>query len=359
LRKGALDEQFLMALGAMGSTTFAHGEDLFDHGLNLLVEHLKVDRAMVASMTGRGLENLWCAGGAPGNHPGSPLADDPNLNFCAHVMKHPTSTLVIADAGRDPLWAQHPAFRSLGVRAYLGAPLRHSGQAMGVLSVQGEAGHAWSRSEVALVDAMAGMFSKAMEVEALKVKLWQAQEALDLSSAVLEDNAMESPHTGLPTRRFLEVWCKSSLMMARRRGEIIALAAWQLPPDPGRERTLGQLASTLRGVDLLVDMSRDRFLLVLPRTLRAGAEIVLERFQQALGNLPMGATLWNPLLKPDRDSLSLQPAIRRAQAALAGTMDRRAQGGDDGEVAWVFLEPTRDNLLDEPAGMPEGSQVTR
>ena len=344
LRRSPREDRHLQALGSLGSASFAQAEDLFDHGLNLLVRHLRVDRAMVSSLTGRGLENLWCAGAPAGPGSDAPFPHDPSQNFCSQVLVQPHATLVIPDARTDPHWAQHPAWRSLGIRAYVGAPLRYSGKPMGVLSVQSESAHAWRPSEVALVDAMAGLFGKAMEVESLKAKLWQTQEALDLTAAVVEDSAMESPRTGLPTRRYLEVWCKACLESARRRREILSLVLWAQPQTPERDQALGRLAGSLRGVDLLMDLGRDRFLLVLPRTLRAGAEIVLERFRRVLGPLPMGATLWNPLLSPDRESPTLQPAIRRAQAAIPGG-DQPALDARTGGVAWTFLEPLRENLL--------------
>jgi GGDEF domain-containing protein len=337
----------LHALGSLGCTCFAHTEDLFDQGLNLLVRQLGVDRAMLASVTEHGLENLWCAGGESDDDAPAPFPHDPNLNFCAQVLREPIATLVIGDAEADPAWAGHSAWRALGVRSYIGAPLRFSDRPAGVLSVQGEAARQWQPSEVALVNVMAALFSKAMEVEALKVDLARAKEVLDITAAVMEDHALESPRTGLPTRRYLDVWCQSSLTLARRRREIITVATWIQPAGPDRDGFLARLAGSLRGVDLLVDLGRDRFLLVLPRTLRAGAEIVLERLLRGRGVKQIGATLWNPMLEPDRDAPTLQPAIRRAQAAGQGSMEPGAHGADDGGVAWTLLEPSRENLLGE------------
>jgi GGDEF domain-containing protein len=340
-------DKHLQALGSMGSACFNHAEDLYDHGLNLLVRQLGADRAMVAAQTVRGLEGLWCAGGEGDGLGGAPLALDPNLNFCPQVMLEPASTLVIADAGADPAWVEHSAWRDLGVRSYVGAPLRVSGRTLGVLSVQSEAAHAWQAPEVALVNVMAALFATTMEVEALKIELARAKEMLDLTAAVMEDHALESPGTGLPTRRYLDVWCKTNLSEARRRREVIALATWIQPPMPDRDRRLAQLAGSLRGMDLVVDLGRGRFLLVLPRTLRAGAELVLDRLRSTLGVRELGATLWNPLLGPDREALTLQPAIRRAQLADPGSLERCARGADDGGVVWTLLEPTRENLLGE------------
>jgi GGDEF domain-containing protein len=335
LPETVLGDSHIQVLGALGAAGFARAEDLYEFGLDLLVRHLGVDRAMVASVTARGLESLWCAEGGA-----RPLPHDPNLNFCAQVVREPAAALVIEDAAADPAWADHPACRTLGIRAYLGAALRFSGKPMGVLSVQSRTARSWQPSDVALVNVVAALFGKAMEVEALKVELAQAKEVLDLTAAVMEDHALENPRTGLPSRRYLEVWCKSHLLLARRRREVITLVTWIQPAKSDRAQTLARLAGSLRGVDLMVDLGRDRFLLVLPRTLRAGAETVLERFRRILGPRPMGATLWNPLLNPDRQAATLQPAIRRAQSADPG-------GQGTGEVVWTLLEPSRENILGE------------
>ena len=333
----ALGDSHIHLLGALGSIGFVHAEDLYEFGLDLLVRHLGVDRAMVASVTARGLESLWCAEDGARTRP---LPHDPNLSFCAQVVREPVAALVIEDAAADPAWADHPAFLTLGIRAYLGAALRFSAGPIGVLSVQSRTARTWQPSDVALVHAVAALFGKAMEVEALKVELDQAREVMDLTAAVMEDHALENPRTGLPTRRYLEVWCKSHLLLARRRREVIALATWIQPAKSERAQILARLAGSLRGVDLLVDLGRDRFLLVLPRTLRAGAETVLERLRPIIGPRPMGATLWNPLLNPDREADTLQPAIRRAQSADPG-------GQGTGEVVWALLEPSRENILGE------------
>jgi len=330
-----LEDHHLQALGSMGSTCFAHPEDLLDQGLNLLVRQLGVEWATVASRTGKGLENLWFAGGSAQAGIGVRLSRDPNRNFCPQVLEGVGATLAIADAAQDPHWAKHPGWRELGVRAYLG-----------VLSVQDSAPRAWQGPDIALVEAMAALFGKTMEVEALKVKLWQAQEALDLSSAVLEDHAMESLDSGLPSRRYLELWCKSNLRSARRRRELITLVTWAMPATPDRNRLLGRLSGSLRGVDLLVDLGRDQFLLVFPRTPRAGADTALARLRRILGPVPMGATLWNPLLRPDCDDPTLQPAIRRAQRAVPEGLEGCQREADDGEVVWSLLESSRENLLD-------------
>jgi len=344
-----LEDLHLHALASLGSTRHEHPEDLLEHGLRLLVRHLVVDWAVVATRSPRGLEGLWHASGLAAARDGAELPHDPNLNFCTQVMARPMSTLVIPDACADPLWSDHPAWRGLGVRAYIGAPLWDSEQIVGVLSVQSRLVHPWRRSEVALVNAISSLFAKSLEVEALKARIWELQERLDLAHAVVEDHAMESDQTGLPNRRYLEVWCRSSLRLARRRREIIALVTWRLPQGTDRKKLLERIAALLRGVDLLVDLGRDHFLLVMPRTMQPGAEVVLARIRRVLGPWRMGATLWNPMLSPDRDAPTLQPAIHRAQAAEAALLDPGPGAADDGTTAWSLLEPTRETILGEEA----------
>ena len=333
MRENATEDPVLRALAALGGAGYGRPEELFERGLAFLVDHLRVDRAMVAVASGQGLESLWLAGTGEA---------DPNQGFCSHVLQAQAGTLVIPDAAGDPRWMHHAGWRSLQVRAYLGAPLVHGGRVLGVLSAQCGAARAWQRSEIAALDLVAALFAGTMAVEALKVQLWQTQEALDLTAAVVEDNALETTGSGLPSRRYLEVWCRSNLRLARRRREPIALVTWVQPPGPDRARILDQVAGALREVDLLVDLGRDRVLLVLARTLQAGAEVVLARVRQGLGPMPMGATLWNPLLAPDRDDPTLQPGIRRAMAADPG--GREAED----RVVWQLLRASRENFPEVP-----------
>lgn len=339
----ALPADPLHALGALGDAL--RPEDLFRSGLDLLERHLGADRALVACRDGRTLEYLWSAAGpvAGAREP----ALDPELTFCAQVLRRAGATLVIDDAAGDPEWQDHPALATLGVRAYIGAPLRRSGQVAGVLSVHCRAARAWEPAEVALVHVLASVFSHAMEVECLKAELEQARAILDLTSAVVEDQAMDDPQSGLPSRRYLEVWCRSNLVQARRRREVMAVVAWTLPARPGRDEALRLVGDALRGEDLLVDLGQDRFLLILPHTSRPGAEVVLARVRPHLGPAPVGATLWNPLLSPDREAPTLQPAIRRAQAAVSEGVDWSAPEGDDGKAVWSILEPSQATFLEE------------
>ncbi len=332
----------LSALGDFVEKAFPDPAQLFDHGLSLLVQRLEVDRAVMIRVSHLGYEPFWWAT-AEGIQPEQAI-NDPALNFCPRVLEHPSRSLVIRDALSDKDLQGHSAFRKLGVRAYIGVPLRQSGKVIGVLSVQSSRPKPFTRAEIAMVNAMANLFSKTMEIETLKQELHLTREALDLTSAVVEDSALETNHTRLPNRHYLEIWLKANLYLARRRAEPMSIVTWTLPAHSKGLKFLREIADSLRGEDLLVDQGHDDFLLLLPRTGILGTEILLERIRDKIGHIPMGATLWHPLHKLDRDDLVILNATRRATVAFR----RSQQRGHDGlgELMWELLELQADDMVE-------------
>lgn len=339
-RDGA--EDHLSALGKLVEGAFPDPTHFFDHGLALLVQQLGVDRAVMSRLTDLGWEAFWWAT-AEGTGPDAAV-HEAGTSFAPHVLDNPTRTLVIRDAFVEPAWRDHGAFQRHGVRAYLGAPLASSGRFLGVLSASSSRAKAWSKAEIAMVSALANLFSKTLEVEHLKHELHQTRDALDLTAAVVEDSALESARTHLPNRHYLAIWLKANLYLARRRGEEMAVVTWQMTPDLERRRALRDIAEALRGEDLMVDLGEGGFLLLLPRTSQEGAQILLERIRLRLGPIPMGATLWNPLHKADRNDLSLRNATKRADLALARS--RELAKGTQASAVWDLLILNPEDLAD-------------
>jgi hypothetical protein len=331
-----VEQLHLQALGALGEASFANPGDVFEQGLALLIRQLGVDRAVVSIQTESGLESLWSA-------PETGLDGLPEA-LAGQILAGEGRTLVVRDAALEAPWLEPGS----GLRSCLGTALRHSGQAMGVLSVQNGVARDWRRSEVAMLTIMAHLFSRTFEVESLRAELWKTRQALDLTSAVVEDSALENAETGLPNPRYLAVWIRSSLFLARRRGETMAVAAWEQPLERRTSGILKGIADSLRGEDLLVDLGEGRMLLLLPRTDRSGAGILLGRLHQVAGGVAMGATLWNPLLKPDRDDHTLDSGIRRARLALAAARP--------GEIRWKLVKASRENLIDSPNAWDENKE---
>ncbi|HWQ08817.1 MAG TPA: hypothetical protein VN436_06915, partial [Holophaga sp.] len=172
--------------------------------------------------------------------------------------------------------------------------------------------------------------------EAMREELRATRNVLDLTAAVVEDHALESPATRLPNLRYLEIWLKAHLYLAQRRGEPMSVAIWQAILDPEVRQNLQDIAGALRGEDLLVDLGDGQFLLLLPHTAPEGAQVLLERIRGVLGPIPVGATLWQPLHPAEGEEPDIQQAVLRASEARAYS-EEHAEGGR-AEVQWLLLE---------------------
>ncbi len=315
-------EDHMSALGELVEEAFMDATRLFDLGLHMLVRRLKVDRALVSRHTDLGFETFWWA--QPPDKTVGPAITLPGVGFLTHPMDEPTRALVIRDALASPRWMDDPAYTELGIRAFIGVPLRELDKVIGVVCVQHAEARDFSRQDVALVESVAGLIGKTLEVEALRHELRLTRDALDLTSAVVEDSALQSI-TGLPNNRYLDVWLRANLFLAKRRKDAMAMALWRLPLDRKSTQALKEVNDALRGEDLLVDRGRDTFLLLLPHTPKGGCQILLDRIRARIGEIPMGATMWDP----DTDDLQIKAALARAEAAL-----KTSQGKAGNPVAW-------------------------
>jgi GGDEF domain-containing protein len=209
------------------------------------------------------------------------------------------------------------------VESYLGAPLWEGGEVIGTLGVQGSSPRDFKHPEVALVAAVAKLLSKSLEIENLKSQLRLAREALELSSAVVEDSALHNHQSGLPNRHYLDVWMKANLTLARRNHESMSLMLLQ-----ALDATVATaMAETLRGADLMVDMGDGSLLMVLPGTLPEGVPILHGRLAEHTGGtLAAGATEWDP----DQDDIALRGALRRLREAL-----RASSGHPERSLQWA------------------------
>lgn len=321
-------EALLPLLGMLGQEPGL----VFEAGLRLLRERLQVDRAYLVRVTDLGLEATWWSA-AEGLDPG-PALRDPSQDFSPAVLENPTHILVIQDAREDARWREHPACAEHGVRAFLGVPFWEGEAVKGILSIQDSRPRAFAAADLALVSGVSNLFSLMLEIERLRLELARTQDALDFSRAVQADNSIESPVTRLPNLRYLHIWMKANLHLARRRGEPLALLRWHAKADEGHLAALRALAATLRGEDLLVDLGHAQFLLLLPRTAESGTGTVLPRIREYLGDLPLGATIWNPVWNPDREDRVLFHAMRRAELALHESRQRPGN-----PITWIQIEP--------------------
>lgn len=302
----------MAALADLLGSSRTNPAQLFEHGLDLLVQRLGVDRALLTRVTGLGYEVFWWALRDGATMTG--VFEAPEKGFCPWVLEHPDRSLVIQDAAAESRWRKSSGWTELGIRAYAGVALRNGDSAVGTLCVQHRAARAFDKGETALIRAMGHLMARTLESENLKQELQAALDALELSSAIVEDSALQSGRSGLPNRRYLDIWLRASLFMARRRKEPIALVLWSQPMVPGAKGRLGAAATHLRGEDILIELSPDQYLLVMPHTSEEGAEILWGRLREILGPHPAGATLW----LPDGKDMTLASALKRAAKAFSG-----------------------------------------
>ena len=74
---------------------------------------------------------------------------------------------VVDDARRHPLVAENLAIDVLGVVAYLGAPVRSNGVAVGALCAISDAPRWWSAADVATMESLAACVTEAISLKAL------------------------------------------------------------------------------------------------------------------------------------------------------------------------------------------------
>lgn len=274
---------------------------LFDASLELLVRQFMVDHAIITRLSDGKLDTFWWVQAGSGAL--EPLELNQSLRLCERVLEEPEGCLAIGSV--------FPSEGGPWLRAFAGVVLREQGCPVGTLAVLHSHPFAFSGDDLDFIRSVAGLLGRVLELENLKYKHHVAEEALALSTAVLQDSVLESPTTKMPNARFLDVWIKTHMYQARRQKESLSLALWEIQGS-NHKADLAKIRKELRGSDLLVELATDRFLLLLPNTIQEGAQIVLDRLHSELHGPPMGATVW----MPGRDDLVLRAALRRAEEAL-------------------------------------------
>lgn len=287
---------------------------LFDAALELLVRQFMVDHALITRLSNGQQDTFWWVHAGAGAR--EPLEVHQSLRLCERVIQEPEGSLAFGTVSASEGGA--------GLRAFAGVVLLERGKRIGTLCVIHSSPFVFTPEDLDFIRAVGGLLGRALEIESLKFELAVAQDSLALSTAVVQDSALESPATGLPNARFLEIWIKGHMHHARRQKETLSLAVWEDGRGAKAAKGLLAVAKLLRGEDLLVELSATKFLMLLPKTLQEGAQVILDRVHPKLGSPPVGATLW----LPDQDDLQLRTAQRRAELARQEAL----QGG--GGIRW-------------------------
>jgi GAF domain-containing protein len=86
----------------------------------------------------------------------------PEASYCQYVVAL-DDALVVTDSATDDLVHDHPATLDMGIRAYLGVPIRHDGQTLGSFCVVDTEARQWTDDDLAALEALAGEVLAASE----------------------------------------------------------------------------------------------------------------------------------------------------------------------------------------------------
>lgn len=286
------------------------GDPFFlSRSLEMLVEHLGAAQATLVMVAGGEAETRWW-------HPEQEEEEPPLAipTFCEWLLEHPERTLAIRDMATGPhveLLAKGPA--PAHKAAALGCALRQGEAVKALLFVFFDQTRSFPRAEFALLEAVAALIGRVIEIEDLRQSLHRLEDALAITKAVMEDSSIRDAETDLPNRRYLEIWQKAMLGSSNRPTSLVVaecLVKVQNRKDVAR---ILKAAEGVRAGDLVVRMAANRFLVIFQHTPRSIAHILLLRFRTQLGSAPMGATLWIP----GPEGLGLEAIQERLDAALA------------------------------------------
>jgi hypothetical protein len=292
----------LHAVGRAGDPFF------LSKSLELLVDYLNAAQATLVMASGDRVETRWWSPEREGEEPPPAVP-----SFCKWLLANPERTLVIRDMENSPYWASPADTQARFYKAALGCPIRQGEGVRSLLFVFFGSERAFPRTDFALLEAVAGLIGRVIEIEDLKQSMNRLEDALAITRAVVEDSSVRDPETGLPNLRYLDIWQKA-MLGSNRRPESLVVAECQVAiRSRGDVARILQVAECVRAGDLVLRVAPGRFQIIFQHTPLGTAHILLLGMRARLDNAPMGATLW----QPGTDGQNLESCRPRLEAALA------------------------------------------
>jgi diguanylate cyclase (GGDEF)-like protein len=198
------------------------------------------------------------------------------------------------DSETDPR-VDRQACRKVGLRSMVVVPLRHNGQAVGVLKVMSSRVNAFNEENITTLQLMAGLLSatlsEAMAADAIRA----ANEELALANADLERLATTDGLTGLKNHRTFQGLLAAEYARARRYEKPLSVVLLDVDHFKMFNDTFGHpagdavlcrvgslLQETARTTDVVARYGGEEFALLLPETPSEGAESIAERLRHAV-----------------------------------------------------------------------------
>ena len=131
--------------------------------------------------------------------------------FCHYTLAN-NSTLVIGDTEANPIWQAVPSVALLGVRSYVGIPLRLGGEVIGSFCVVDQRPRQWTPEEVGMLEQLA--LSAEREL-GLRVALRDAREDIERQQALVRDKEEMVAVVAHDLRTPLQVLSLSNTLLIR------------------------------------------------------------------------------------------------------------------------------------------------
>jgi diguanylate cyclase (GGDEF)-like protein len=207
-------------------------------------------------------------------------AKEPSNGVTEWVFAH-AQPLIIPDVTRDPRYAGTDP----SVRSELAFPLSSRGRVIGVLDAESQSTDAFTQADLTLMSAVGSQLAASLE----------AGQMHDL----LKREATRDPLTRLANRRVLLGRIEQQIAHAERHNEgfsVVFLDVDQLKTvndthghlagDALLREVASALIEAVRGEDLVARFGGDEFVVLLPATLAAPAQVVGARIKDAVGRHP-------------------------------------------------------------------------
>ena len=272
---------------------------------------------------------------------GEPLGTTRELTgrtFC-HFSLASGEALVLEDVTQVPVFRDVPTVHSLGIRAYVGIPLRtDDGQVLGSFCAVDFQPKQWSEQDVEVLVELAHsalrevrLRKALLHADALNQQLLAQLEKVDELNRALSEMATTDALTGLRNRRALNHSLQLELAIVERRSTPLSLLMLdvdhfkRINDTHGHEagdkvlRAIAQLLSgCARVIDIVARVGGEEFAVILPNTDAQGALVIAERMRTAvaaadwLGH-PTTISIGAATLQGEEDAARL---YARADAAL-------------------------------------------
>jgi len=227
---------------------------------------------------------------------GMPLGPGATFDFTAtycQITCEANGPTAIEHIGRDDKFASHPAYQAFGLESYIGMPIKLNGVLYGTLNFSSPTPYQRKFADVD-IDAIQ-LMSSWISVEIIRRR--QETRLLELNQA-LERKAYEDSLTGIPNRRAMFKHISADLNRITRENAQLTIALIDIDHfknindsygHPKGDEILIEVANVLdnekRDYDFLARFGGEEFLLWLPNSDAAIANIVCERIKRSIESL--------------------------------------------------------------------------